>query len=93
MAWSNHFTKRLFERTQPTRQDVRYVLCEDEADVIDNTREDPRGQSCLIWGTVGGRVAHVKCSYPPNPVIVTAYWPDTRPSEWTDDYRRRVVVE
>lgn len=86
-VWSGHFVQRLMTRTQPDHTDVQYVVCDDEPEVIEEYPDTGRGRSCLIWGTVRGRVAHVVCSYPPNPVVITAYWPD--PREWTDNFRRR----
>jgi hypothetical protein len=85
--WSRHFTQRLFERTMPDRGQIRYLLCEDDAEVI----EGGHGQNCLIWGILtDGRVGHIVCSCPPSAIVVTAYWPDTEPEEWTDNYRRRI---
>lgn len=87
---SRHYTSRLLERAMPDRSQVKYVLCDDDPEVIQRS-EDARGRSCLIWGIMsGGRVAHVLCSPPPNPVVITAYWPDTDAEEWTDNYKRGV---
>lgn len=87
-AWTGHFVHRLFTRTQPDFEDVLYLVCDDEPYILEDYPDDGRGRSCLIWGTVRGRVAHVVCSYPPGPAVITAYWPD--PAEWTDNFRRRV---
>ena len=87
VIWSRHFTQRTFERDQPTANDVRFMLCEDEPWIMERYTERP---GILIWATVeSGRCGHVHCGYPPNAVIVTAYWPDTEPDEWLDDYRVR----
>jgi hypothetical protein len=90
IEWSEHYTEQIPLRQQPRYDDIRHVQCEDDPRVIEHRRNDPRGPSCLIWGIVRGRVAHVECSYAPALVLVTAYWPDTRPWKWTDNYRRRV---
>jgi hypothetical protein len=89
VRWSRHYALRLFERSMPDRQQIRYLLCEDDAEIIERYANG-RGRSCLIWGIMqNGRVGHVQCSYPPGAVVVTAYWPDTEPEEWADNYKRR----
>jgi hypothetical protein len=87
LHWTEHYSQRLLERPTPTRSEIRYLLCDDEPEVI-----EPYGRSCLIWGImVDGRVGHVVCSHPPSAVVVTAYWPDdTEPWEWAENYRRRI---
>jgi hypothetical protein len=90
-VWSGHFIRRLLSRVQPDHLDVQYLVCDDEPFVLEDYPDTGRGRSCLIWGTVQGRVAHVVCSYPPNPVVITAYWPD--PQQWTENFRRRVEGE
>lgn len=87
-CWSSHFVQRLLTRTQPDHADVQYIVCEDEPQILETYQDTGRGRSCLIWGVVRGRVAHIVCSYPPDPVVITAYWPD--PQEWTDNFRRRI---
>jgi hypothetical protein len=89
--WSGHFVKNLFKHDEhrPTRADVRHVLCDDDPEVIEDYPHDPRGRSCLIWGIVRDRPLHVVGAYPPSSRVITAYWPDTEPDEWTDDYKRR----
>ena len=84
---------RILTRQQPDRDDIRFLICDDEPEIIEDY--DPRStdgyrRGCLILGKIGGRGAHVHCAYPPSGVIVTAYWPDIEPDEWTDDYERRV---
>jgi len=90
LHWSGHYTRRLWERAMPDRAQIHYLLCEDDAEVRESDT-DGRGRNCLIWGIMAdGRVGHVLCSHPPNPVVVTAYWPDTEPEEWTDNYKQRI---
>lgn len=95
IVWTGHWGRRTLERQQPDPAQVRYVLCDDAPEAIEHN--EPRWddgwprRSCLIWGVVqSGRVVHVDCVYPPRGKIVTAYWPDTEPDEWTDDYKWRV---
>ena len=93
LNYSHHHARRIFQRGVPDRLHIRYVLCDDEPEIIEHNigDEDSRGESCLIWGIIeSNRVAHVLCSYPPNPVVITAYWPDIEPSEWEDNFKRRV---
>ena len=95
MRYSRHFLIRLLERPQPTRDDIRYLLCDDDpAEIEENgPRYEQGSSSSLVWGILrDGRVAHVLCSHPPDPVIITSYWPDTEPEEWADNYRRRVTT-
>ena len=74
----------------PDRRQIRYLLCDDEPEVIERNQGE-RGRSYLIWGIMEDeRAGHVLCSDPPMAVVVTAYWPDTEPSEWARDYKRRV---
>lgn len=90
LRYSEHHSIRLYQRAVPDREQIRYLLCDDEPEVIESS-EDERGRKHLIWGIMAdGRAAHVQCSRPPNAKVVTAYWPDTEQSEWTEDYKRRV---
>jgi hypothetical protein len=90
LYWEQHHAERIFERSTPSRADVELALCEDEADVIEADRRDPRGQRYLIWGTVNGRVAHMVCFLcQSNGRILTAYWPDLTPAKWTNNYKTR----
>ena len=89
MQYSLHYVMRLFQRSMPTREEIAYILCGDDPQIIEENEDEGR-RSCLIWGIIAdGRVGHVLFSYPPVPVVVTAYWPDTEPTEWDDNYRRR----
>jgi len=85
IVWSNHYLMRIFERNVPDRRQVRYLLGDDEPEIIERGK-----RSCLVWSIMdSGRCAHLVCSWPPNPVMITAYWPDTEPSRWVDNYKRR----
>jgi hypothetical protein len=86
-----HVLRQMRERAI-RRADLEWALCEgDSLQIEDYPRGDARGASCLIWCRVpSGRVLHVVVSYPPYPALITAYWPDERPHEWTRDYTRRV---
>ena len=79
----------------PERADIRYALCDDDPSELEEyeAKYEDGSKSSLIWGILhDGRVAHILCSWPPDPVVVTAYWPDTEPDEWADtEYRTRVV--
>jgi len=93
LLYSRHYAQRLLERPMPDRSAILYMLCEDDpVQLEENEPTYPGGsQSSLIWGILqDGRVGHVLCSHPPDPVVITAYWPDTEPGEWVDNYRRRV---
>ena len=91
LVYSGHFGKRLFERPQPDRAGIRYLLCDDDPEIIESNLERPGWNTYLIWGIIEtGRVGHVLCSPPPRPKVITAYWPDTEPAEWANNYKRRV---
>ena len=89
LQYSRHYALRLFQRSMPDREHIAYILCDDDPRIIEENEDEGR-RSCLIWGILAnGRVGHVLVSYPPSPVVVTAYWPDTEPTEWDDNYRQR----
>ncbi|MBM2826953.1 MAG: hypothetical protein HW403_1017 [Dehalococcoidia bacterium] len=68
--------------------EVEEALLSEDAEVIEDYPNDPRGPSCLILGTTWyGRRLHVQCSYPPNVAVITVYEPN--PSEWLDGKVRR----
>ena len=76
LIYSHHYTDQMFVRSQPTRAQIRYVLCDNEPEIIEECPDDPRGPACLIWGRMSnGRAAHVKFGLPPTGIVVTAYWP------------------
>lgn len=80
-----HVAERSIKRDQPGRNDITHILCYDTATVIEPYPNDPRGKSCLIWGTIAnGRIGHIVCGYPPNSLVITTYWPDSDPQRWED---------
>lgn len=92
LDFSEEYAQRLVARPTPGRHDVYYAVCEDDPMVIEWYPDDPRGQSCLLWGIISdGRIAHMAFSNPPNVLVITAYLPaETEPEEWTNNYRTRV---
>lgn len=93
IIWSRHFLTQLFTRDQPRKADICYILCDDDPEEIEETEAvyEDASNTALIWGILEyGRVGHLLCSHPPDPVVITAYWPDTEPDEWVDNYKRRV---
>ena len=75
---------------RPRTADVLTVLRSGAIEQIEDYPGDPRGASCLLLGSVAGRAIHMLVTYPPDVVLITAYYPDTRRHEWTPDFRRRV---
>ena len=68
--------------------DVEEALLAEEAQIIEDYAEDPRGASCLILGwTRGGRPLHIELSYPPDVRVITVYEPD--PDFWVDHSTRK----
>ncbi len=89
MRWSDHFGEQVFEG-RPDKANVRFALCDDEPEILETSPEDRRGPSCVISGFAQtGRMLHVLCSIPPKEKAITAWWPDTHPWKWTDDFRSR----
>lgn len=74
---------------RPTVDDAKEAVCADDAFIKCNDPEGVYGPECVIWSMVGGRVIHVRCSYPPDAQLISFYWPDLQPHKWTDDYKRR----
>jgi hypothetical protein len=67
-------------------QVVDAVLDED-AEVVEDYPDDPRGPSCLILGwTESGGPLHAVATYPPDAAVITVYVPDLE--RWMD-YRTR----
>jgi hypothetical protein len=90
LKYSEHHSLRLFQRRVPDKKEIEYLLCDDEPEVIESGK-DERGRNHLIWGIMAdGRVAHVLCSRPPSAKVITAYWPDMEPEEWSENYKRRI---
>ncbi len=91
LDFHNHYLERSLERDMPSVSDIAYMLAKDDPQVIEPYPDDFPRPSCLVWGIIRERVGHIVIAWPPNPLVVTAYWPDTEPDEWTDDsYKRRV---
>ena len=82
-----------FTHTEKLRQ--RRIKAEDieqavkSGIIIEDYPNDPRGFSCLIQGSAGGRPLHVVCGRldADEILIITAYNPD--PEQWEDDWRTR----
>jgi hypothetical protein len=92
LRYSDHYAEQLLRRPTPTRDEIRYILCEDDPQVIETDPANPPwSRTYLIWGVIyDGRAGHLLCTAPPNPKVVTAYWPaETEPDNWEDNYRRR----
>jgi hypothetical protein len=92
LRYSQHYTQQLLSRPTPSQAEIRFLLWDDHPQVIEDYPRDPRGGSCLIWGTTDscGRVGHVICANPPDSRVITAYFPaETEPDKWEDNYRRR----
>ena len=81
-----HAQGRMAQR-RITDQEVRQVILEPQAEVIEEYPTDKYSPSCLIYGrTARGRVLHVQANH--SGVIITVYDPD--PEEWVDLKRRRI---
>lgn len=82
LKYSGHFFDRRLQREQPSHSDIIEALCDDDPQIIEPYPHEELGRCCLIRGIISSRrVLHVCSGYPPNNVIVTVYWPDTRPEE------------
>lgn len=67
--------------------DVASAVLDENAVIIEDYPEDPRGPSCLILGwTQSGNPLHLVVAYPPDPAVITVYRPDS--DKWVD-YRTR----
>ena len=94
---SDHYTEDylLTGEDRPSTDQIEAALTDIESRFVkgEESVPHPYGPCSLVRGIVEGRWIHVKCSYPPNPVVViTAYWPDTEPDEWVDNYLERRTV-
>jgi len=69
-------------------EDIRSAIISEEAEIVEDYPDDPRGPSCLIlaW-TPSGRPLHLVVSYPPDVAVITVYEPD--PEAWADFRARR----
>ncbi|MGH2600487.1 MAG: DUF4258 domain-containing protein [Dehalococcoidia bacterium] len=66
-----------------------------DLEIIEDYREydpgDPTLRPCsLIRGVLAGRVFHPVITYPPVPLVITRYWPDSEPHRWDAEFRRRL---
>jgi hypothetical protein len=88
----SHYKRRLKSRPSPNEQDILFILCDDNPEVIEDNPFDSPSSCCLVWGTTAdGRIGHVLCGYYPEYTIITAYFPaETEPYKWEDEeYRVR----
>jgi hypothetical protein len=86
-AFTLHAVRQAEER-HITPGEVEEAILAEEAEIIEDYPEDPRGPSCLILGwTAVGRPLHVQLSYPPLVWVVTVYEPT--PDKWIDHRTRR----
>ena len=93
LRYSQHYTQNFLSHATPSRDEIRFLLCDDAPEVIEDYPQRPKGSRCLIWGTTDGdsRIGHVVCANPPDSTVVTAYFPaETEPDKWEDNYRRRI---
>lgn len=75
-------------RRQISIETIEAAICHGE--IIEDYPNDPRGPSCLIYGTTrAGRPIHVVCGtiQLDHIVIITAYEPN--PEEWVHNWRTR----
>jgi hypothetical protein len=83
---SAHALEKMAER-EIVSTDVEEVVLAEEAEIIEDYPEDPRGASCLVFGwTQARRPLHIQVSYPPDVRVITTYEPDQQ--QWVD-YRIR----
>ena len=93
LRYSHHYTQQFLLRPTPNRDEIRFLLCYDAPEIIEDYPQRPMGGRCLIWGTTDsdGRIGHVVCANPPDSTVITAYFPaETEPNKWQDNYRRRI---
>jgi hypothetical protein len=88
---SKHYERdRLIDPLRPRTTEIVVGIGSGDTSLVEDYPNHPYGPAMLVRGEVNGRAIHVECSYPPRDVIiVTAYWPDTEPDEWNDDYTER----
>ena len=91
LLYREHVGVRNLQRDQPDRDDISYILCDNDPQIIEPYPDDPRGRSCLVWGTiVSGRIAHVQSNYPPGRWVITTYWPDLETKWLPPEYKVRI---
>jgi hypothetical protein len=89
LRYSEHALRGMREHGIPRRA-IFEALVQSTCEMVEDYPTDPRGASCLMIGWVSGRALHVVLSYPPRPIVITVYWPDSQPNEWTSDFRKRL---
>ena len=79
-------TEKLRQRRMKA-QDIEQAV--KTGSIIEEYPEDPRGESCLIFGLAGGRPIHVLCGRldAEEVLIITAYEPDS--AEWEENWTTR----
>ncbi len=81
-----HSLERSIERSISKKEIEEVILV---GEIIEYYPEDKYGPSCLILGfTNENKPIHVQCSLEPV-WIITCYDPSDRPSEWSEDFRKR----
>ena len=90
-VYSTHHGIQQLARPTPTRAEIRYMMCDDDPQVIERWAGDPndvRGDkaSFLVGGIMtDGRIGHTLCMWPPDSFVITAWWPaETQPEKWVD---------
>tara|TARA_B100000315_G_C14358542_1_gene487371 strand:- start:179 stop:505 length:327 start_codon:yes stop_codon:yes gene_type:complete len=90
LKYTDHYLAQLLTRDMPDENDIQKILCDDDPQVIEPNRNDDRGPSFLVWGIIDSRAGHILLSSPPEPCwVITSYWPDTEPTKWEDNFKRR----
>ena len=92
LLYSQHVAEQSLQRDQPARDEITYILCDDDPQIIERYPDDFPYRSCLIWGKLdSGRVGHIVCNYPPERLVITVYWPKSKTWEWRDqEYKIRI---
>ena len=88
---SQHYRAKSNLPTIPESPEILFALCQDAPEIIEDYPDDPRGGSCLIWGTTAdGAVVHLVCGYQHGYTLITAYFPETTaPGKWSSNFRIR----
>lgn len=78
----------------PLLADYEQAMASGDLEVIEDYQVyDPAAPeyppSMLVIGWIGGVAFHTVVTYPPQPIVITVYPPQTEPDKWTPDYRRR----
>ena len=78
----------------PAIADFERAMAYGDIEVVEDYPEydpvDREHRPCmLIIGWVDGIAFHTVVTYPPHPLVITVYPPQSEPNEWTSDFRRR----